>query len=90
MEVTRVARSLPLGDDSAGYPTAFLRVPDFVQALDPSGLWAKPSLDVGKEFEVMADANPKEKLKEGVILPGWPGEIERDHRDEEVERRSDS
>lgn len=28
--------------------------------------------DVGKKFEIMAVANPKEKLQEGDILSGWP------------------
>lgn len=29
-------------------------------------------LDVGKKFELMAIANPRDPLKEGVQLPGWP------------------
>lgn len=30
------------------------------------------NLDVGKQFEIMAVANPREKLLEGKILKGWP------------------
>lgn len=29
-------------------------------------------LDVGKKFELMAIANPRDPLKEGLQLPGWP------------------
>lgn len=29
-------------------------------------------IDVGKQFEVMAVANPKVNLKEGDVLSGWP------------------
>lgn len=29
-------------------------------------------LDVGKKFELMAVANPRDPLKEGLQLPGWP------------------
>lgn len=29
-------------------------------------------LDVGKKFELRAIANPRDPLKEGVRLPGWP------------------
>lgn len=36
-------------------------------------------IDVGKEFEIMAVSNPKEKLNEGRILSAWP----------EAEQRSD-
>jgi hypothetical protein len=28
--------------------------------------------DIGKEFELMAVANPKAPLKEGLVLSGWP------------------
>lgn len=28
--------------------------------------------DVGKQFEIVAVANPQERLKEGKILSGWP------------------
>lgn len=28
--------------------------------------------DVGKQFEIMAVANPKDNLKEGDVLSGWP------------------
>jgi len=30
------------------------------------------TLDVGKEFEIMAVANPIRELKEGDVLSGWP------------------
>ena len=30
------------------------------------------SVDVGKQFEIMAVANPKDNLKEGDVLSGWP------------------
>ena len=30
------------------------------------------AMDVGKQFEIMAVANPKDKLKEGDVLSGWP------------------
>lgn len=30
------------------------------------------SIDVGEQFEIMAVANPKVKLKEGDVLSGWP------------------
>lgn len=30
------------------------------------------SIDVGKRYEIRAIANPKQKLKEGDILSGWP------------------
>ena len=30
------------------------------------------SIDVGKQFEIMAVANPKVKLSDGDILSGWP------------------
>lgn len=30
------------------------------------------TVDVDKQFEIMAVANPTEKLKEGDILGGWP------------------
>lgn len=29
-------------------------------------------LDVGKKFELMAIANPRDSLKEGLRLPAWP------------------
>jgi len=29
-------------------------------------------IDVGKQFEIMAFANPAEPLKEGDVLKGWP------------------
>jgi len=29
-------------------------------------------LGVGERFEIMAVANPKERLSEGKIFPGWP------------------
>lgn len=43
-----------------------------------SGEWkvmihiGRPGKDVGKHFEIMAVANPKEKLKEGLVLNYWP------------------
>lgn len=30
------------------------------------------TLDVGKQFEIMAFANPRGTLKEGDVLSGWP------------------
>jgi hypothetical protein len=30
------------------------------------------SIDVGKQFEIMAVTNPKASLKEGTVLSGWP------------------
>lgn len=30
------------------------------------------SIDVGKQFEIMAVANPKKSIKEGDVLSGWP------------------
>ena len=30
------------------------------------------NIDVGKQFEIMAVANPKVELKEGKVLKGWP------------------
>lgn len=47
--------------------------------IEKSGTWrvmvyiGRPgNMDVGKYFEIMAVANPKAALKEGVILNGWP------------------
>lgn len=30
------------------------------------------SIDVGKKYEIMVVANPRDKLEEGKILRGWP------------------
>lgn len=30
------------------------------------------SIDVGKQFEIMAVANPKMSIKEGDVISGWP------------------
>jgi hypothetical protein len=30
------------------------------------------NVDVGKRFEIRAVANPKVRLREGLVLPGWP------------------
>lgn len=30
------------------------------------------NIDVGKRFEIMAIANPKSKLNEGMVIRGWP------------------
>lgn len=30
------------------------------------------TVDVGKEFEIMAVGNPEEKLREGKVLSNWP------------------
>lgn len=30
------------------------------------------SVDVGKQFEIMAVANPRDNIKEGDVLSGWP------------------
>jgi hypothetical protein len=30
------------------------------------------SIDVGKQFEIMAVANPRGSIKEGDVLSGWP------------------
>jgi len=30
------------------------------------------TIDIGEEYEIVAFANPKDKLKEGLKLPGWP------------------
>ena len=35
-------------------------------------IWRPGSLYVGKQFEIMAVANPRGPVKEGDVLSGWP------------------